>query len=133
MPCSAVTVDYHRDSPAMPVTLSRNLLDSQYSIKQYTSNSSSTCPRRTPASSPSVVPDIVQKYATSRWDFSTYFIHRCMLFLLCLFNFLKQIIDLISIEGGFHTTSNFGDVWCIYFFTATFGNSRPLWLKWAKI
>nr|BAN21345.1 ubiquitin specific protease 2 [Riptortus pedestris] len=65
MPCSAMTVDFHRDGPAMPVTLPRNILDtSDYNRIKYSSTGSS-CARRTSSSTPLGVSEIVQKY-TSR-------------------------------------------------------------------
>lgn len=63
MPCSAVTVDFRRESPAMPVPLSRNILDTpDYRLKY--SSTGSTCTRRTSSSTP-LVTDLVQKYSSS--------------------------------------------------------------------
>lgn len=65
MPCSAVTVDYRRDSAAMPVPITRSILEPEFSRLKYTTLSSS-CTRRPSGSSP-LVSELVQKYSSSRY------------------------------------------------------------------
>uniref|UniRef100_A0A069DVA3 Ubiquitin carboxyl-terminal hydrolase n=1 Tax=Panstrongylus megistus TaxID=65343 RepID=A0A069DVA3_9HEMI len=66
MPCSAVTVDYRRDSPTMPVPVARKILDgSEYSRLSYNRHSSS-CTRRTSTTSPSFSSDTLSKYTIPR-------------------------------------------------------------------
>lgn len=67
MPCSAVSVDYHRESPAMPVPLSRSILDSDFSRIKY--NSLNSCTSRRTSSSSTPIGELVAKYSTSRWEF----------------------------------------------------------------
>ncbi|KAK9506724.1 hypothetical protein O3M35_008606 [Rhynocoris fuscipes] len=66
MPCSAVTVDYRRDSPTMPVPVARKILDdSEYSRLNY-NRLSSSCTRRTSTTSPAYSTDTLSKYSASR-------------------------------------------------------------------
>uniref|UniRef100_A0A224XEA4 Ubiquitin carboxyl-terminal hydrolase n=1 Tax=Panstrongylus lignarius TaxID=156445 RepID=A0A224XEA4_9HEMI len=66
MPCSAVTVDYRRDSPTMPVPVARKILDgSEYSRLSYNRHNSS-CTRRTSTTSPSFSSDTLSKYTIPR-------------------------------------------------------------------
>ncbi|XP_073978115.1 ubiquitin specific protease 2 isoform X1 [Rhodnius prolixus] len=66
MPCSAVTVDYRRDSPTMPVPVARKILDgSEYSRLSYNRHSSS-CTRRTSTTTPSFSSDTLSKYTIPR-------------------------------------------------------------------
>ncbi|XP_014277452.1 ubiquitin carboxyl-terminal hydrolase 2 isoform X2 [Halyomorpha halys] len=64
MPCSAVTVDYRRDSAAMPVPITKSILEPEYSRLKFNTLSSS-CSRRTSGSSPFVT-ELVQKYSSTR-------------------------------------------------------------------
>uniref|UniRef100_A0A0A9YH44 Ubiquitin carboxyl-terminal hydrolase n=1 Tax=Lygus hesperus TaxID=30085 RepID=A0A0A9YH44_LYGHE len=64
MPCSAVSVEYRRDSSAMPIPVARSLLDSDYSRLRNYNYSGSSCVRRT--SNTASTSDSISKYPTSR-------------------------------------------------------------------